>query len=98
MAARKNRVFFKITDDHSAQGVNHGDRLHGVTEKLHPQGMIFLMHRKDLNHITPHPKGTPMEGELVALIEHKGQPPQDLFHGIVLAHPEEEVHVFVFIG
>ena len=52
----------------SGQPVNLRNSLHLIPEKLNPIGLASGIGRKHLQHISPHPEGSPMEVHIIACI------------------------------
>ena len=98
VAAGKDGHLFDISQHHTAQWIDDGYRLDGVAEEFDPYRPFLLMGGEDVEHVAPHPKGAAMEGILIALVEHEGQPPQHLLHGLIDADAKEKVHVAVLLG
>jgi len=98
MAGGKDSDLFKIFEDFAPQRVDDSNRIHRITEQFHPDRLIFLIGRKNFQHIPAHPKSTPVERHIIALIKHINQPPFNLLDRIRGTDAQEEMHILVFFG
>ena len=63
-----NRNLIQGLGNPPPDGVNLGNGIHLISEELDPDGPILLMGRKHLDHVSPNPKGSPMEIDIISLV------------------------------
>ena len=81
----------------SLQGIDLVNGLHFIPPELDPISEIFVG-GKDLHHISPHPKGTPVKVKVVALVLDLHQTGQEALPGIGAAFLHINHHPLIDLG
>ena len=69
MAGGKDRDLCEFPQGRAPQRIDLPDGLHRVAPKLDADGPVLFVGRKDLHPVAPHPKGAPVEIDVVALVQ-----------------------------
>ncbi|OPY89290.1 MAG: hypothetical protein A4E73_03119 [Syntrophaceae bacterium PtaU1.Bin231] len=80
-----------------AERIDDGDRLDRVAEELDAQGPLFLVGRKDLDHVPADAEGAAVEVDVVAFVLNLDEAPQHLVALDLRSFFEEEPHAAVFL-
>ena len=75
--AREDRVPVELLDDLAAERIDLLDRFDLVAEELDAD-RVLLVDREDLDHVAAHAERAAVEVDVVALVLHVDQAPQEL--------------------
>ena len=95
MASRKKVEVAEFLKDPPPKRVDFRDGIDQVAEKLHPDGLVFLIGGKDLDHVAADPEGAAMKVVVVALVLDFHQAGQQVVTGDLLLILHQHDHALV---
>jgi len=100
MRGRKDRKAQRLVHQVPGQRIEELQAFHLVIEQGHPDGVLGMFGRENIDDVTAHTEGTAMKIHLVALVLHLGQPLDDgaLVESVADAHGQDHVVIFVAIA
>ena len=79
------------------QNIHLHDPVDLITEKFHPDGVLKGGHRQNLQHVSPHPEGSPLKIQFISYILNVNQSAHDLIPVDLHARPERNHHLRVVL-
>ena len=98
MRCRKNSHMALFIFNLTGKYINFRDPLNFISKKLHTDGPVRSIGRKNLQHITFHPEGTPVKIHLIPCVLNVDQLPDNLVSVFFHAGPQRNHHVKKLLG